>query len=71
MNPKFKRGTELPFAKLNEASVRRIRTEHAEKERLKRELDAKYSAKAFAQRYGVAIDTITKVLSHQTWGHVL
>lgn len=71
MNLKFKRGSELPWSKLNETLVRRIRAEHAEKERQKRELDAKYSAAAFARRYQVAKTTIDKVLSYETWGHVL
>lgn len=71
MNPNCKRGTELPHSKLNETIVRRIREQHTEKERLKRELDAKYSAKAFAKEYHVSQPTIEKALSRETWGHVL
>ena len=66
---KFKRGTELPHAKLNEKLVRLIREEHAKKERLKVLLDAEHSAAALARRYGVSVNTITKVLTYATWRH--
>lgn len=65
-----KRGTELPWAKLNEKLVSIIRAEHAEKERQKRDLDVKHSARAMALRYGVHKNTIDKVLSYATWVHV-
>ena len=65
-----KRGTELPWAKLNENLVARIRAEHAEKERMKRELDAKHSAAALAARYGVSKSAVEKVLSYAAWVHV-
>lgn len=63
-------GSDLPQSKLNDTIVRRIREEHANKERAKRELDEKYSAEAFARRYGVSVNTITKVLGYATWRHV-
>lgn len=71
MYGKGKRGTELPHAKLNETLVARIRKEHANKERLKKLLDAEHSAAAMARRYGVSVNTITKVLTFATWRHVL
>lgn len=70
MYGKGKSGSDLPQSKLNDAIVRRIRTEHAAKEQAKRDLDAKYSMAAFAKRYGVCETTITKVLSYETWRHV-
>lgn len=68
---KYKRGNDLPQSKLNEKLVKIIREEHAKKERLKRQLDAEHSAKSIAKRYGVAVTTVNKVLSYQTWRHVL
>lgn len=68
---RFKRGSQLPHAKLNDTLVRRIREEHAKKERLKKLLDAEHSAAAMARRYGVGKTTVEKVLSYQTWRHVL
>lgn len=64
-------GLECNAAKLNSTLVRRIREEHAEKERKKKELDAQSSAAALAKRYGVAKTTIEKVLTYATWRHVL
>lgn len=64
------RGDDLPQSKLNETLVRRIRAEHAKKEADKAVLDEKYSAAAFAKRYGVSVNTITKVLGYATWRHV-
>lgn len=64
------RGSELPQSRLNEAIVRRIREEHATKEATKRALDAEFSAQAFAERYGVSVNTISKALGYQTWRHV-
>lgn len=71
MNLPYRTGEELPQSKLNETLVRRIREEHASKERQKRELDAQFSAAALAKRYGVAKTTIEKVLTYATWRHVL
>jgi hypothetical protein len=66
-----KQGSELPWSKLNDTLVRRIREEHAAKERAKQDLDAQFSAEAFAKRYGVHKNTIDKVLTYATWRHVL
>lgn len=71
MYGKTPRGMELPQSKLNETLVRRIREEHAEKERQKKALDAQFSAAAFAKRYGVGKTTIEKVLTYATWRHVI
>ena len=68
---KVKRGFELPQSKLNESLVKRIREEYEvarkERERLQRE----YSAKGLAKKYGVHIRTMEKMLSGETWGHVI
>lgn len=70
MYGKCKRGSELPQAKLNETLVARIRAEHAEKERKIAELQAQFSAKSFAKRYGVSESAIEKVLVYGSWRHV-
>ena len=70
MYGKAAHGVELGQAKLNDELVRRIRKQHAEKEATKRQLDQQYSAKAFAERYGVHENTIAKVISYETWRHV-
>jgi len=67
----YKQGLELPQSKLNPTLVRRIRAEHAAKEKAKRELDAHFSAAAFAKRYGVHKNTVNKILAYETWRHVL
>lgn len=67
----YKQGLDLPQSKLNPTLVRRIRSEHAAKEKAKRELDEQFSAAAFAKRYGVGKTTIEKVLTYATWRHVL
>lgn len=70
MYGKVKMGSDLPQSKLNDTLVRRIRSEHAAKEQAKRDLDSQYSAAAFAKRYGVSENTITKVMGYETWRHV-
>ena len=59
-----------PKDKLNAVLVRRIRQEHAAKEAEKRKLDALYSHAALATRYGVHVNTISKVIGYATWRHV-
>lgn len=71
MYDKCSRGSELPQSKLNETLVARIRQQHAAKEAEKRRLDAEYSAHALAKQYGVHYRTIEKILSYETWRHVL
>lgn len=68
---KYPRGSNLRNSKLNEELVRRIRKEHADKQRLKKLLDLEHGTAAIAKRYGVAKVTITKVLTNRTWRHVL
>lgn len=69
MYGKCKRGSELPWAKLNEKLVQMIREEHQKKERLKKLLDEEHSARSIAKRYGVSESAVQKVLSYATWRH--
>lgn len=64
------RGADLPQSKLTPEIVKEIRLRNAEKERMKRELDARHSATALASEFGVSRSAIEKVLSYQTWGGV-
>ena len=70
-NLTIRQGHELPWSKLNDQLVRTIRAQHAAKEEMKRVLDREFSAAAFAKRYQVSENTITKVLTYATWKHVL
>lgn len=63
-------GSALPQSRLNEALVKRIREEHAEKMRKVQELQRECSAAGFAKRYGVHHRTIEKVLDYESWRHV-
>ena len=64
-----RRGTQCAGAKLNEKLVRLIREQHALKEQAKKNLDAQFSAEAFAKRFQVNKGTIHKVLTYATWRH--
>jgi len=55
-----KRGIELPQSKLDENDVRLIR-----------ELKGQLTAKSLAEKFDVHYRTIEKVLSYETWVHVL
>lgn len=65
-----RRGTELPQAKLDEATVARIRRLHARKQRLVAHLNRKYSAAGLAASLGIHVRTVEKVLRGDTWFHV-
>ncbi len=65
------RGEDLPHAKLTEDDIREIRAMHHYKMEQIEILNKKYSAKAIAQKYGVHYRTIEKILSYETWRHVL
>lgn len=67
---KVRRGEELPHSKLTARDVQEVRRLHRRKEELKRRLDEKYSHEALAAAKGVAVSTMGKVLSYETWRHV-
>ncbi len=64
-----KRGSQLPWAKLDEAKVSEILALIERRDELKAELREMTNA-AIAQRYGVHTKTIDKVVSGVSWGHV-
>ena len=57
------RGSQLPQAKLDEETVRRIRAEHVPFSR-------HFGAPALARRYGLHVRTVERVLSYAGWRHV-
>lgn len=71
MYGKCLRGNELPQARLTPDIVREIRFRHRWKNQKIAELNAKYGVRALADELGVAVGTVEKVLSYQTWRHVL
>lgn len=64
------RGSALPHAVVDEALVAHIRRQHARKQRLIQRLNARYSAAALAQRYGLHLRTVEKILARESWAHV-
>ena len=67
---KFKRGEQLPHAKLDESDVRNIRELVDHREKLRAELKH-LTNKSIASKFEVHIRTIDKVVSGFTWGHVV
>lgn len=64
-----RRGSQLSYAKLDEAKVREIH----ETVRKRRQIDAEraqYTDTALAKRFGVSRKTIENAVSGSTWGHV-
>ncbi|GHB30778.1 hypothetical protein [Salinicola rhizosphaerae] len=64
-----RRGSELPWAKLDEAKVAEINAIVEHRNALKRELREITNAK-LAARYGVHLRTIDHVTTGENWGHV-
>ena len=66
---KVKRGSQLPWAKLDESKVAEINALVAKRDELKRELKQLTNAK-IAERYGVHQRTVDRVVTGENWGHV-
>ena len=65
----YKRGSQLPWAKLNEEDVRHIRLLIEHRESLKRQAAA-ISNKRIAEKFGVHLRTIDKISAGHGWTHV-
>lgn len=63
-------GSKLPQSKLTEDDVRMIRQIHAEKLEQIKKLNESCSASALAEKFGVHVRTMEKVLNYSTWRHV-
>lgn len=66
---KVKRGSQLPWAKLDEDDVALIREMVAEREQTKAWISQMTNAK-IAEKFGVHVRTIDRVTSGENWGHV-
>jgi hypothetical protein len=66
-----RRGAELPQAKLTIEDVRQIRELHAFKQAEIKRLNDSLGIEAIADKFEVHPRTIEKILSHETWKHVL
>lgn len=64
------RGSEHPNAKLTEEKVREILAVVEERERLKLKLKGMTNA-ALARRYNVHLRNMDKIVSGETWSHVV
>ena len=67
---KVKRGSELAWAKLDEADVALIRGLLAERDELRRRA-SQLTARAIAEKFGVTKRTIEKISEGETWSHVV
>jgi predicted XRE-type DNA-binding protein len=65
----YKRGTELPHAKLTEEDIVNIRALVEHRSTLLTEARTLSNA-ALAEKFGVSRSTINKIAMGETWGHV-
>jgi len=66
---KVKRGSELPWTKLDESDVELIHALFSERNRLKKELSS-LTNKSIAEKFGVHLRTIERISAGETWIHV-
>ena len=64
------RGSGLPFAKLDEATVKAAREEYERARFALRYIQQHYSIAGLARKYGVSPGAMEKALNYSTWGHV-
>lgn len=64
------RGSELPWAKLNEKSVKDAREEYERARFAIAYIQERYSIAGLARRYGVSHGAMEKALNYTTWRHV-
>jgi hypothetical protein len=67
----YKRGSELPHAKLDEEDIKSIRSEVKQREKLRDYIHESLTNQALADKYNVHIKTIERIVQFQTWNHVL
>lgn len=66
---RIRRGSDLPQSKLEEQDVRLIRELVAERERHKRAARELSNAR-LAEKFGISLRTIERLLHGETWWHV-
>lgn len=64
-----RRGSELPQAKLTEEMVRDIRSAHRQRQNLMKHIKGNLSNKALAEKCGLHLRTIEKVVTRNHWCH--
>ena len=64
------RGSALPFAKLDEESVKAAREEYERARFAIAYIQQHYSIAGLARKYGVSAGAMEKALNYSTWGHV-
>lgn len=64
------RGSQLPWAKLDEATVKAAREEYERARYALRYINEHYSIAGLARKYGVSPGAMEKALNYSTWGHV-
>ena len=64
------RGSALPFAKLDETSVKAAREEYERARAAISYIQQNYSIAGLARKYGVSPGAMEKALNYSTWGHV-
>jgi hypothetical protein len=64
------RGEDLPQSKLDEYKVRKARSDYERARLVVQRIQARYSVKGIANRYGVHHRTMEKALSGETWSHI-
>ena len=64
------RGSALPFAKLDEESVKAAREEYERARAAIAHIQQHYSIAGLARKYGVSAGAMEKALNYSTWGHV-
>lgn len=64
------RGSALPFAKLDETSVKAAREEYERARTAIAYIQQNYSIAGLARKYGVSKGAMEKALNYSTWVHV-
>ena len=64
------RGSALPHAKLDEATVKAAREEYERARFAIAYIQQHYSIAGLARKYGVSPGAMEKALNYSTWGHV-
>lgn len=67
---KVKRGADLPQSKLTEDQVKEMRSLYQEYRETIKKLNDEFSARGLANRYGMHVRTIEKIISGETWSHI-
>lgn len=64
------RGLDLPQSKLMPLDVAEIRSAAKQREKLREHINKHLSNAALAEKFGVHVRNIEKVLSRETWSHI-